>query len=379
MPVLVSRDTKSDFETPLGQVVTVNLSTEHRPDALSPDYRTAFTYGPLNLGDTANGVLQKIWKATATTGSGTTTVDIIREDMAGYSTSSTLFSFNHVASGTLQEIDFCFSTDTRPVVCAELSNAQSSSIFLYWFNPFSAAFEFKRFVTSGSTPRLIIDNTDPRLQSDVLLFYMSGSQNEVKFLQQRDQYNVVRSIPLPVTASAFEHTYIEDVVKLDDSRVAIFYSRRNTSSSRWEMYRLESVLYPYYVQEDALQSSISFVSGVLRDASFFVNHTGSLNNHALLFASNSLIITSQSWNQTLFKYIHTGSNANHTMVFDSSSLQIVSQSWERTLLTASFGDTMLSSSVSVVTSSLLNTLIPISYPVDTIVSSSALLLTASLV
>lgn len=379
MTILTTRETQLDWESPAGGVTTVNLSTELRPDALVPDYKTAFTYGPTNIGNTAGGILQNIWRADVVTGSTLTSVQLKVANGSSYSTASILFSYttNHI--GTLRELDLCFGIDARPIVSAEITNGISSSVYLYWFNGLSSNFEFTQFASSGTTPRLLLDNVSSG-SSDVLLFYVSGSDDVIRYRQQRDQYATIYNIPLLSSASATENTYLEDVVKLDDSRVGIYYSRRDTSTSRWQLYRIESVLYPYYVQEEALQSSATFISGVLAPALIQYMSTGTLISETFLFDSSSLQWLTQSWEQKLFKYNHTGSFNTEGISFDSSSLQWLTQSWEQTLITQSVTtDTLISMSVSFITASLPEIVIAYTYPTDTLLSASVTFISASLV
>jgi hypothetical protein len=377
MSIITGRETKADWEYPAGQIISTSLSTTLRPDALVPDYKTSFTYGPPSIGDTSAGVLQRIWRADVVSGS-TTQVTVRAAESASYTSSSVLFSYTTNATGTIKELDLAFSIDARPVVCAEVTNGVSSSIYLYWFNAFISNFQFIQFDHSGTTPRLLLDNPASGT-NDVLLFYISGNNDVVRFRQQRDQYNTVYNIPLPVSASANEETYLEDVVKLDDSRVRIYYSRRNVSTNRWELYGVDSVLYPFYVQEEFLSSNASFVSASLRDVLIYYNHTGSLTTDALLFDSRSVALTSQSWEFKLYKYFYTGSLTSEAIFFDSRSLSLVTQSWEATLLSTSFSDTLTSHTIAFVTASLLNTLLSYTPYTDVLTTQSVTLLTASLV
>lgn len=39
-----------------------NASIRRRPDAVSPDYLTSFTVGPVQQGDVSKGVLDRMWR-----------------------------------------------------------------------------------------------------------------------------------------------------------------------------------------------------------------------------------------------------------------------------------------------------------------------------
>lgn len=378
MTTIVGRDTKTEFESPLGGVTVVNLTTDLRPDALSPDYRVAYTYGPINIGDTTAGMLNRIWYVTATTGSSTSDVILSRAEGAGYSTQSVLFSFDRNVTGTIKEIDLAFSIDGRPVVCAELTNGASSSIALYWYNPIISNFQFSVFDSSGSTPRVLLDEPSGVGTNDILLFYMSGSQNVVRYRQQRDQYATVYSIPLLTSASVSESTYVEDVAKLDDSRLCIYYSRHNSTTARWTLSRLESVLYPFPVVGDFLTSSISIQSGAFSNVSIKYYATGTLNRDAIVFGSESINWYTSSLIAVVKSYYNSASNIE-TIVFTSESINWYTQSLEQTVVTHSYTDVLLSGSVSLFTSSLLDNVIYYGYPTESITTPTVLLITASLV
>ena len=60
-PIPGVREYQIDFETEGHQLD--GLSTTRRPDAASLDYRTAFTMGPVALGDTSEGLIEWTWRA----------------------------------------------------------------------------------------------------------------------------------------------------------------------------------------------------------------------------------------------------------------------------------------------------------------------------
>lgn len=66
MPKIVKPHTWREFEDELAAppIALRNASLERRPDAISSDYLTSFTYGPQEQGDPNGdgGVLNRLWK-----------------------------------------------------------------------------------------------------------------------------------------------------------------------------------------------------------------------------------------------------------------------------------------------------------------------------
>lgn len=231
-----------------------NSSKTRRPDALTFDYLTAFCPGPVANGDTSQGVISFAWRCRVDNPSIfdlTGRVYISRQNDTGndWEPEVELFTFT---GDRIDEIDIAFEQAGRPVVCAE----RNGHIWLYWYNTISAAFEFTDFAV-GRTPRVILDAPFNITSSDVLLFYLSASN--LVFRQQQDRYGNEIVTPFPVD----ENYFIEDVVKLRDSRIRVDLSHRNSTSGKYTYETITSTLYPLVIGPDSVEPALSFVSADL--------------------------------------------------------------------------------------------------------------------
>jgi hypothetical protein len=199
----VFRETQTDWIAS-GTAFVDGVSVFARPDALSLDYQTAFSYGPIETGSADAGLTIKAWRVKNVTGPVTHSVVMTRENdnANGWRNDVPLFTYTGVP---ISEIDIAFSGDARAVVCASRLTGvptflSGSQVWLFWFNPASSSFAFENFGT-GSTPRILLDNPDVTSLSDVLVFYVRDQLGNVYYRQQRDQYAIERQIPVPVPSS----------------------------------------------------------------------------------------------------------------------------------------------------------------------------------
>lgn len=233
---------------------STNSSKTRRPDALTFDYLTAFCPGPVANGDVSQGVVPFAWRCRVENPSAfdfTGRVYISRENDThdGWEPEVELFTFT---GDRIDEVDIAFEQAGRPVVCAE----RSGHVWLYWFNTVSSAFEFTDFGI-GRTPRVILDNPLNTSDSDVLLFYLSVTK--LVLLQQRDRYTVEIETPFGVDDSYF----IEDVVKMRDSRIRVLLSRRDSTTGKYSSSFIDSTLYPVVVIEEGFTPNVSFLDASL--------------------------------------------------------------------------------------------------------------------
>lgn len=198
----VMRETQQDWLSPTGTLQLQNTSLVLRPGAMTQDYLTAFSYGPLEIGFTDSGSVARVWRArNVDTGvSSSVRISAAAISAAGYTTESALFTFVKGASGSIRELDLAFDSAGRASIAAERSgSAATGTIWLYWFNGILSQFVFQQFATGSRSPRLVLDNPEDTPNSDLLLFYVDGLSGSLLYRQQRDAYAIPYRVPLPQT------------------------------------------------------------------------------------------------------------------------------------------------------------------------------------
>lgn len=198
------KETKDDWYAS-GSSQTNGTSISIRPDALSIDCQTAFSYGPIETGSLENGLINKVWKVNVLNSNNTGSVFLARENDSGNNWRQSSLLFNYDSTYPIIELDLSFSADGRALVSAERitgspSILSGSEVWLYWFNPLESNFIFQNF-GPGQNPRVILDSPDTPDNSDILLLYVKNSVGQVYYRQQRDLYSVEQFIPLPIPSS----------------------------------------------------------------------------------------------------------------------------------------------------------------------------------
>lgn len=234
---LTPRQFQADFATALATLS--NASIIRRPDAISLDYLTSFSRGPVAIGDVSQGTVPFIWRVRVTNDplGLNSQVFFTREtsDQTNWNPDTLLFSF---AGPPITEIDCAFDQSGRIVVVAERPSS-GPEVWIYWFNPLHGVFEFDDF-GAGRTPRAILDNPDDPTNSDIQVFYIHDSVGIV-YRQQRDAYSIEHTTPI----ASFANTFLEDVVKLTDTRLRVIFSIRDPHAGTYSLGFLESLLFPY--------------------------------------------------------------------------------------------------------------------------------------
>ncbi len=158
---------------------------EIRPDALAFDYNISFAYGPSETGSTLAGFINKAWRLSHVyndPAANSGTFYLARENDAGTDWRTDLPLFTYTGSEAV-EIDLVFDQAGRPVVAAERllidGYATESFVWLYRYEAAVGDFTLRR-ITTGSNPRVILDDPVQPEISDVLLFYRRGITSEVK-------------------------------------------------------------------------------------------------------------------------------------------------------------------------------------------------------
>ena len=161
-------------------VVTSGGSLETRPDSFALDYQTAWAFGPIETGSIVSGSLTSSWRAENSYSTATQTGSILlsreNDDGSNWRASTVLFSYSGSA---LQEIDIGFDQAGRAVICADriemVNDVSQSLVWLYRF--VGSQFEFSPIAT-GSTPRVLLDDTIDTNANDVIVFYIRSITSE---------------------------------------------------------------------------------------------------------------------------------------------------------------------------------------------------------
>lgn len=234
--------------------VLVGTSITRRPDAISFDYLTAHTVGPIATGDPSDGIVSWVWKARATA----TQVFIARENATrdGWLPEVALFAY---AGAPIDELDFCFDQNGQPIVVAE----RAGHLWIYYNDITLGGYGFRDFGV-GRCARAVLDDPLDVVGSDVLVFYVSAAG--IVYRQQRDRYAVVYGT-IAVAGVAVADLYLEDAVRTPDNRVSILYSARDAATFSYRFGRIDTVLYPYhapYEGEGMIEGLVPMNAALLR-------------------------------------------------------------------------------------------------------------------
>jgi hypothetical protein len=221
-----------------------------RPDAVSFDYKTAFTLGPIETGSVESGLFNKVWRFRA---DDQNRILYSVEEGGGWSEEKVLFTY---VGQPVIEIDAAFEQQGRPNVVVQRNTGTNNSpqMWLYWFDPFISNFTFQN-LGNGRTPRISLDDWPTTTASDILVFYIDDEINTIRYRVQNDRFNVIYNTPITNT----QNIYLEKVAFGSDFRYRVTYSERNTNTGKYELKQLATKLYPIPVIEP-LQITGSLVS-----------------------------------------------------------------------------------------------------------------------
>ncbi len=233
-------------------------SLVRRLDAISIDYLTGFSVGPVQVSDVGQGLIRYVWRVQVVGGN----IQISRntDDGSGWTIPTVLDTVP--TDWIISELAFAFDQNGSPIVCFEVEGR----VWLYWFDPRVGSRVFTDFA-QGRTPRLLLDDPETTVDSDVLLVYVSDTNNRIEVRQQRDLYEIV--LPTPVTGAFGLH--VEKVAKATDNRLHVIYSRRNQVAGTYDLFTLESAPYPYRPHEYVSQVHALLLGGILRETTFLVD------------------------------------------------------------------------------------------------------------
>lgn len=242
------RERAADF---VGLEDFAGVSTERRPDAVSYDYLSAFTWGPSAVAVTDDGLLNRLWYARDAGG----TIYLARENEArdGWDPEVELFTYE---GDPIQELDIAFEQNARAIIAAQRND---NELWIYYFDPRAeggARYAFEPF-GEGRCPRCLLDEpNNPEFSSDVLVFYCQESTDRLMFRAQIDRYAVEYPGPL----AGVRDTYLEDVFLARENRIGLVYSVRHQGTGRYTLHTLFSALYPIWMQPEGLDGGGSLES-----------------------------------------------------------------------------------------------------------------------
>jgi hypothetical protein len=183
-----SKEFQAEFYA-LNARVDRGLSLDRRPDAISYDYLTAFSLGPIQLGDFSAGPVNRPWYVRA---SGSQIFAARQNDTAdGFDDETLVFQFAGVGA---TEIDAAFDQSAHILVAMERPTGAGDSpeIWIYYFDPFSASYQLVNF-GRGRTPRAALDDILDSSNADILVFYIADDTG-LCWRQQRERYLVERVV-----------------------------------------------------------------------------------------------------------------------------------------------------------------------------------------
>lgn len=226
------------------------VSKAKRPDALSLDYLTAFTFGPKNIGDSTAGPYDRAWRVRATV-AGVVYLSRANDTNTAWLPEVPIFGYSGAA---IDEVDIAFEQAAQPVIVAQ----RGGEVWIYRFDPIVSAFTFTSFGV-GRNPRCALDSPLDVSTSDVLVFYMNDTTGFLSYRVQRERYATEYSSGLAVNTDYF----LEEVAFSRDNRIQLWYSKRDEATGKYVKEQLQTLLYPYITEADRISAAVQVDSGVL--------------------------------------------------------------------------------------------------------------------
>jgi uncharacterized membrane protein len=326
-PTREIREYSADFELKFTYLSSGSSLTQ-RPDAVSLDYKTTYTLGPIAISSGSDGLFERVWKVWGEEDAltGTHSVWYAIESASSWSSdSASLFTYTGTSS---IELDAAFDQSGRLYVVTQRYTGSASEVWLYFYNPLETGFVFNN-LGSGRTPRMSLDNWRDTTDSDVLVFYVDDTQNKIKYRAQKDRFTASYDTPINTT----ENTYIEKVGFGADNRYRVTYVERNTSTGKYEIKQLATLLYPFPMTTEAYMLTGSFLSMSLIDTLI----TTSIDTEAYTltgsFLSMSIIDTVITPSIDTEAYILTGSFLSMSLTTPVITVSIDTEAY---ILTGSF-------------------------------------------
>ena len=270
------REFQEDFEA---GVLTANLSTVRRPDALSFSYLQAFTVGPIAIGDQSGGTLNRPWYCRVDNTTKSVYIAKANDANDAWEAESVLFTFT--GEDPIDEVDVAFEQNARPVVVAE----RSGHLWIYWFDSTISQFSFDDFGPGRCARVALDDHRFNSMTSDVMVFYINeemGDSGTVCYRVQRERYQTENTTPLEggafyggINLPAIENLYLEDLFQSRKYRLTLVFSVREPLTGVWSIGRLASTMYPIEGEiEPSDVGQIETLDGLLELVLFIVAPPG---------------------------------------------------------------------------------------------------------
>ena len=239
------RERLPEFATPTHEVVGASIF--RRPDAISLDYLTAHTLGPIAVADTSKGLVARIWKAWTPD---RYEVRLAGANGAGDAWIDEVLLFTIDGGPPILELDIAFEQNGQPVVCLERATGVggASEVWIYFYDPTIPAHVLRNFGL-GRTPRALLDRPLEVPDSDVCVFYVADHEGRIAYRQQRDRYAVEILTPIEATGN----TFLEDAGKRQDRRVALILSERDQISGTYSLHTATTTLFPLDADTEAVE------------------------------------------------------------------------------------------------------------------------------
>lgn len=256
------REYQVEFESPLFGVS--GTSTTRRPDAVSLDYLTAHSTGPVDVEDVSSGLLARRWRIVAIPWPDDPVnyqQVLLSRTNAGNTAWEAATSLFIPAAPFGVEFALCFDEAGRPVVACERPTGVGGASEVWIRDEVSF-----RNLGSGRTPRLLLDlfpytGTHCPPFADVQLVYLKLGVG-IKRREQRESFATEHSSPVTDDTDL----YLEEFFPLLATRqLRLVYSRRNRPRGRYTITNwLDSQ--PY---NNHLLSRPSFAQGLVYDLAWY--------------------------------------------------------------------------------------------------------------
>lgn len=232
-----NREFRADFETAGHQLE--DTTTDRRVDAVSFDYRIAYTTGPSAI-EVAIGLESNLWRARADGND----VYLARDEGEGWGDEMLLTTMPGTGTGAITELDVAFNEAGKPVLVAE----RDANVWLYFFNDHYLIDRYTwQWIGPGTSPRCCNDYFPPEKlapnvcppEIDVQMVFMKPS---VGMVRREESDRFVADNPTPIAWSAGHR--VQRLFRTVDHRVSAFGSHHDVTTGRYESWRVDSMPFP---------------------------------------------------------------------------------------------------------------------------------------
>jgi len=234
-----NREWRAEFESPGHQLD--HTSTVRRTDAVSWDFRTATTTGPVALDDVSDGLESHVWRVTVDGNQ----VLLARQNADNTAWLDPVLLTTATGDEAIDEVDAAFTETGTIFVIAErpTGSAGSPEVWIYWYDPLFSTYRWQN-LGAGRSPRCCSDyfptTVGPHVcppEIDVQAVYLTTSG--MVRLQESDRYTV--EYPTVLTGSPLRR--LQKLFRTTDRRVSVVYGQRNLTTGRWLLGRVDSIPY----------------------------------------------------------------------------------------------------------------------------------------